>query len=69
MPVKKAVGEAADVHVVPSDVSKLPEVPGATNPTAKCRYQAMTLLAVSVAAPVPQRRQAAQTQELKMSCG
>jgi hypothetical protein len=47
------VGAAADVHVVPLDVSKLPEAPGATNPTAEVPLPRSTLFAVSVAAPVP----------------
>jgi hypothetical protein len=43
----------AEAHVVPSEVSTLPEVPGATACTAEVPLPSSTLLAVSVVAPVP----------------
>jgi hypothetical protein len=53
MPVTKLGGKAADVQVVPLEVSTFPEVLGATNPTAEVPLPRITLLAVSVEAPVP----------------
>jgi hypothetical protein len=44
---------AALVHVVPFDVSTLPDVLGATNATADVPLPKITLFAVSVVAPVP----------------
>jgi hypothetical protein len=44
---------AAEVQVVPLEVRRLPLVPGATNDTAEVPLPKMTLLAVSVVAPVP----------------
>jgi hypothetical protein len=47
------VPEAADVQVVPLDVSTLPEVPGATKAGVDVPLPKMTLLAVRVVSPVP----------------
>ena len=44
---------ALDTHVVPLLVRTLPEVDGATNPGVDVPFPRMTLLAVSVARPVP----------------
>jgi hypothetical protein len=44
---------AVEVQVVPSDVSKLPDVPGATAVTALVPFPIKTAFAVKVAAPVP----------------
>ena len=44
---------AAELHVVPLEVKTLPVVPGATNRGALVPLPSNTLLAVSVAAPVP----------------
>ena len=51
--VAAAAPPAADVHVEPLLVSTFPDVLGATNATALVPLPRMTLLAVSVAAPVP----------------
>ena len=47
------LGAAADTQVVPFEVSRLPFVPGATTCKAEVPLPSRTLLAVSVAAPVP----------------
>jgi hypothetical protein len=44
---------AVDCQVEPFDVSKLPDVPGATNNGADVPLPRITLLAVSVVVPVP----------------
>ena len=44
---------AAEDHVVPLEVSTLPDAPGATNCTADVPLPRSTLFAVSAAAPVP----------------
>jgi hypothetical protein len=50
---KPPAAAAAEVHVEPSDLSMLPLEPGATKVTALVPLPKITLLAVSVAAPVP----------------
>jgi hypothetical protein len=50
IPLAAGVDEA---HVVPSEVNKLPLVPGATTCTADVPLPRTTLFAVIVVAPVP----------------
>ena len=52
MPISCA-GFTADVQVVPFEISKLPEDPGATKLTADVPFPRTTLLAVKVERPVP----------------
>ena len=51
--VTPLAGTAADVHVVPLEVRTFPVVPGAIACKALVPFPNKTLLAVSVAAPVP----------------
>jgi hypothetical protein len=52
-PDGNCVGIAVDAHVVPLLVNTFPEVLGATNWTEDVPLPSITLLAVSVASPVP----------------
>jgi hypothetical protein len=53
VPEAKSGGLAAEVQVVPLDVSTLPVVLGATNVGAEAPLPKITLFAVSVESPVP----------------